>query len=85
MDDNNKQKQSASPLKLRILSSLIKDVCYTLTAILCALRVCGVIHCAWFIVMAPIFFHWIMQFALLIAIGVIAILLDAQLKAEGNK
>lgn len=41
------------------LGNAIKEICYFLTILFCALRVCGVISWSWFWIMSPIFLSWI--------------------------
>ena len=67
----NKKQSGASGVGGAIGSAL-KDVCYFLTILFCALRACGVITWSWFWVMSPIFFSWVLALVCLGIVGLIA-------------
>lgn len=50
----------------------IKETCYFLTILFCALRACEIIDWNWFWIMSPIFFSWIIALILLAVAGIIA-------------
>ena len=49
------KKQSGASSVGGALGSALKEICYFLTILFCALRACGVINWSWFWVMSPIF------------------------------
>lgn len=55
------------------LGSSIKETCWFLTILFCALRACNIITWSWFWVMSPIFFSWALALVCLGVAGLIAI------------
>ena len=64
-------KQSGSSIVGGALGSALKEICYFLTILFCALRACGVINWSWFWVMSPILFSWVLALACLCIVGII--------------
>lgn len=68
------------------LGNAIKEVCYLLTILFCALRACGIISWSWFWIMSPIFLSWtigLVGFAIACVLSFIAIsIVDDDEKGE---
>lgn len=47
----------------------LKELCYFLTILFCALRACNVIGWAWYWIMSPIFVSWVIGILLLAVAG----------------
>lgn len=65
------KKQSGASSVGGALGSTLKEICYFLTILFCALRACGVINWSWFWVMSPIFISWGIAVACLIVVGIL--------------
>lgn len=51
----------------------VRNICYTMTMIFCALRACDVVDWKWYQVMFPLIFSWALGVAALLFLGVVAV------------
>lgn len=65
------KKQSGASSVGGALGSALKEICYFLTILFCALRACGAIDWNWFWVMSPIFISWGIAFVCLAVAGIL--------------
>lgn len=73
------KKQSGASSVGGALGSALKEICYLLTILFCALRACGVINWSWFWVMSPIFFSWVLT---LVCFGIVGLIAAIALKDD---
>ena len=57
VEENNKYMKFG-----RTCGTFIKEICYLLTTLFCVFRACDIISWAWYWIMSPIFFSWIIAF-----------------------
>lgn len=63
----------------RCIGQALRETCYFLTILFCALRACGIINWHWFWIMSPIFSSWVLAF---ICLGVTGLILGKAVFSE---